>query len=73
MQPILKDKKYDKVYCVVTVDKDGQIVIPEQFRAAFGLKSGDELQVFAKKGYLELIEPPVSVNIKISKKKITKV
>jgi len=72
MQPILKDKKYDRVYCAVTVDKDGQIVIPEQLRAAFGLKSGDELLVFAKKGYLELISPSVSVNIKTSKEKIIK-
>jgi len=36
-----------KVYGSVTVGERGQLVIPVELRKAFGIKSGDQLMVFA--------------------------
>lgn len=36
-----------KVYGAVTVGERGQLVIPAELRKALGIKSGDQLMVFA--------------------------
>jgi len=37
-----------KVYGAATVGERGQLVIPAELRKALGIKSGDQLMVFAK-------------------------
>ncbi|MBU3958643.1 MAG: AbrB/MazE/SpoVT family DNA-binding domain-containing protein [Candidatus Omnitrophica bacterium] len=37
-----------KVYGAVTIGERGQLVIPAELRKSFGIKSGDQLMVFAK-------------------------
>ena len=44
MQAIFKGKAYGPV----TVGERGQFVIPAELRKALGIKSGDQLMVFAK-------------------------
>ena len=51
----MAETKKDKIFGAVTVGERGQIVIPSEIRAKFGIKAGDKLVVFAKANIIRLV------------------
>lgn len=56
MQAFFKSKAYG----AVTIGERGQLVIPAQLRKSLGIKSGDQLMVFAKAEKKAIILIPAS-------------
>jgi AbrB family looped-hinge helix DNA binding protein len=46
----MKEFSIPKMYGAVTVGERGQVVIPAKIRKLFGIKTGEKLIVFAKRG-----------------------
>jgi len=46
-----------------TIDPAGRIVVPKALRDELGLTGGQELEIIARDGHLEVATPPISVRL----------